>query len=89
MQRLVYILSYPVLWFIAILPFSLFYTISDLIYLILFYLIGYRRKVVRANLKLTFPEFSEGEIKSTEKAFYKHMCDVFLETIKTMKISKK
>ena len=88
MQRLVFILSYPVLWFIAILPFSLFYVISDLIYIILFYLIGYRRKVVRANLKLTFPELSEVEIKTTEKAFYKHMCDVFLETIKTMKISK-
>ncbi len=88
MQRLVFILAYPVLWFVAILPFRLFYTISDVIFLILFYLVGYRRKVVRANLRLAFPEFTDAELRSTEKNFYKHMCDVFLETIKTMKISK-
>ena len=88
MQRLVYILSYPVLWFVAILPFRLFYAISDIVFLMLFYLIGYRRKVVRDNLKLVFPEFSETDIRRTEKKFYSHMCDVFLETIKTMKISK-
>ena len=88
MQRLVFILSYPILWFVAILPFRLFYAISDVVFFLLFYLIGYRRKVVRQNLELVFPEKTSTELKRIEKSFYKHMCDVFLETIKTMKVSK-
>ena len=89
MQKLVFILAYPFLWFVAILPFRLFYLISDMVFFILYYLVGYRRKVVLANLKLAFPEFSDTDLKRTEKRFYRHMCDVFLETVKTMKISKK
>ena len=88
MQRLVFILSYPILWFVAILPFRLFYAISDVVFFLLFYLVGYRRKVVRENLQLVFPEKTSDELKRIEKSFYRHMCDVFLETIKTMKVSK-
>ncbi len=88
MQRLVFILSYPFLWFIAALPFRLFYLFSDVVFFIVYHLAGYRRKVVRSNLKLVFPDISKTDLKHTERAFYRHMCDVFLETIKTMKISK-
>ncbi|KRD61406.1 lipid A biosynthesis acyltransferase [Flavobacterium sp. Root935] len=87
MQFLVYILAYPLLWLISILPFRLFYLFSDFVYFLVYRVIGYRKKVVRENLALTLPHLSEAERKDIEKKFYKHMCDMFLEMIKTMSIS--
>jgi KDO2-lipid IV(A) lauroyltransferase len=68
-------------------PFRLFYLFSDLIFILTFYLIRYRRKVVQANLRLAFPLKEPAEINKIEKEFYRHMCNLFLEAIKTMKIS--
>lgn len=87
MQFLVYILAYPLLWLISILPFRLFYLFSDFVYFLVYRVIGYRKKVVRENLALTLPHLSDFERKEIEKKFYKHMCDMFLEMIKTMSIS--
>lgn len=87
MQFIVYILAYPLLWLISILPFRLFYLLSDCIYFLIYYVVGYRRKVVKENLALTLPHLSDEERKKIEKKFYQHMCDMFLEMIKTMSIS--
>ncbi|MEL1253652.1 lysophospholipid acyltransferase family protein [Flavobacterium sp. DGU38] len=87
MQFLVYILAYPFLWLISILPFRIFYWFSDCVYFLVYYIIGYRKKVVRENLALTLPHLSDSERKTIEKKFYRHMCDMFLEMIKTMSIS--
>lgn len=88
MQLLVFLLVYPLLWLVSILPHPIFYAFSDFVFVIIFHVVGYRRKVVRANLKLVFPEKPETELKRIEKAFYRHMCDSFLETIKTISLSK-
>ena len=88
MQLLVFILIYPLLWVISILPYRLFYGFSDFVYFLVYRVVGYRKKVVRDNLKLVFPEKSEAEIRHIQKQFYKHMCDMFLEMIKTMNLSK-
>ncbi|OMQ11520.1 lysophospholipid acyltransferase family protein [[Flexibacter] sp. ATCC 35103] len=87
MQFLVYILAYPLLWLISILPFRLFYWLSDCVYFLVYHVIGYRLKVVRENLALTLPHLTKEERKEIEKKFYQHMCDMFLEMIKTMSIS--
>ena len=87
MQFIVYILAYPLLWLISILPFRLFYLLSDCIFFLIYYVVGYRRKVVKENLALTLPHLSVEERKKIEKKFYQHMCDMFLEMIKTMSIS--
>ena len=87
MQFLVYILAYPLLWLISILPFRVFYWFSDFVYFIIYRVVGYRKKVVRENLALTLPHLSDAERKEIEKKFYSHMCDMFLEMIKTMSIS--
>ncbi|MDW8851038.1 lysophospholipid acyltransferase family protein [Flavobacterium sp. MMLR14_040] len=87
MQFLVYILAYPLLWLISILPFRIFYWLSDFVYFIIYHIVGYRKKVVRENLAMTLPHLNDAERKEIEKKFYKHMCDMFLETIKTMSIS--
>lgn len=88
MQLLAYILIYPLLWLVSILPFRILYFVSDGLYVLLYYVIGYRKKVVTNNLKLVFPEKPEKEIISIQKKFYKHLCDMFLEMAKTMTISK-
>ncbi len=55
---------------------------SDICYFILYHLIRYRRKVVRENLVMSFPEKSDTEIKKIEKQFYHNFCDVITETLK-------
>src|SRR5690554_91614 len=89
MQLLVYLLIYPLLWLISILPFRWLYAFSDFVYLIVYRLIGYRKKTVRTNLNMTLPHLSEKERRLVQKKFYHHMCDMFLEMIKTMSISQK
>lgn len=88
MNFLVYILVYPVIWIISMLPFRILYAISDGVYLLVYYLIGYRKKVVFNNLKLAFPEKSDKEIIELSKKFYRHFVDVFVEMIKSFTVSK-
>ena len=72
---------------VAALPLGLLYCISDFIYLIVYHLLGYRRKVVRRNLMEAFPEKSEAEIREIEKEYYHYMCDIIVETVKLLNIS--
>lgn len=88
MQFLVYILVYPLLWIISILPFRLMYFLSDGFYILLYYIIGYRKKVVTNNLKLAFPEKTNQEISLIRKQFYHHLCDMMFEAIKSITISE-
>ncbi len=84
-----YYLAYPFLYLLSISPFWLLYFFSDLLYLLLYYIIGYRKEVVLENLSNAFPEKSKIEIKELSKKFYKYLCDLFLETFKTLTISEK
>lgn len=87
MNAIAYYLTLPVIYLISYLPFWALYRISDLCFVIVFYLIGYRRPVVVENLRLSFPEKSESEIRQVEKKFYRYFCDLILETLKTLTIS--
>ncbi|MGL2986828.1 lysophospholipid acyltransferase family protein [Flavobacterium sp. RSSA_27] len=89
MQFLVYILVFPILWIISILPFRVFYWFSDLIYIIVYRIVGYRKKTVRANMALALPHLNSHERLVVEKKFYHHLCDMFLEMVKTLTISHK
>lgn len=89
MQFLFFLLLYPIFWFISILPFRLLYILSDGIYLLIYYVLGYRKKTVRNNLALALPHLSDKERLVIEKKSFQHLCDMFLEMIKTMSISKK
>ena len=89
MQFLLYILLYPILFLISILPFRLLYFFSDCVYVLVYRIIGYRKKTVRENLALALPHLTEKERLVVEKNSYKHLCDMFLEMIKTMTISVK
>ena len=88
MQLLLYILIFPFLWFLSILPTRILYVFSTFIYFWIYYVFGYRKKVVNDNLNLCFPEKSKKEIKTIEKKFYQHMCDMLVESIKSISISE-
>ena len=78
----------PFIYLISVLPFPVFYLVSDFFFVLMYHLLGYRKKVVYANLKKSFPEKSHEELKKIEKQFYHYLCDLFLETFKTLTISK-
>lgn len=89
MQLLAFVLIYPFMWVISILPHRLFYGFSDIAFFFVYHVFGYRREVVQNNLNLVFPDKPNEEINRIEKEFYKHLCDTFLEMVKTMNLSKK
>lgn len=82
-------LKFLPLYALSVIPFPILYLLSDLTYGVLYYGIKYRRAVVRANLKSSFPDKSEQEIQQIEKKFYRHFCDMSFESIKALTISKK
>lgn len=66
-----------------IMPFWLLYVLSDILYYILYYIVGYRKKVVRGNLQTAYgATHTPAQIKTFEKEFYSHLCDILLEGIK-------
>ena len=89
MNTIKYYLLYAIVYLLSILPFWLLYVISDFNYLIFYRLVGYRRKIVRKNLRNSFPEKTESELKAIEKKFYHWFCDYILETFKLISISDK
>ncbi len=88
MRLIIYLLVYPILWFISLLPFRLLYLLSDFTYLLVYYVVGYRKKTVRKNIELALPHLSDKERLTIEKKSFQHLCDMFLEMIKTMNISE-
>lgn len=82
-----YYLFYAFNWVVTLLPLRILYIFSDIIFPFMYYFPGYRRNVVRTNLKNSFPEKSEKEIKLIEKKFYHHLCDLFVETFKLTHMS--
>ena len=89
MQLVIFILFYPILWIISILPFRILYILSDFVCFIVYRVIKYRKVTVRENLAIALPNLSDKERLVIEKKFYSHLCDMFLEMIKTLSISKK
>jgi len=73
---------------IARFPFWLIYFLSDIFYLVVYYIIGYRKKIVLDNLRNSFPEKSEKELKKISKKYFRHFCDLTLEAIKTHGMSE-
>ena len=84
-----YFIIYGFLYLVSLLPFPVLYFFSDGIYFFLYYVFGYRRKVVTANLKIAFPEKSEKEIHKISKKFYHNLTDTFVEIIKLISMSNK
>lgn len=87
MNYIIYKIIYAILYVHALLPLRVLYILSDILYIPVYYIVRYRRKVVRTNLKNSFPEKSKKELLEIEHQFYHHFCDYFVETIKLLHIT--
>ena len=65
------------------LPFGVLYLVSDLLYFVIYHLAGYRRKVTRRNLERSFPEKGDVERREIERHYYRYLCDILVESVKT------
>ncbi|MFA8449819.1 MAG: lysophospholipid acyltransferase family protein [Bacteroidales bacterium] len=74
---------------LAYAPFWFLHGFSDFLYLIVYKTLGYRKKVVRENLKNSFPEKTDGELYTIEKKYYHHLCDIIVENLKVPGMSEK
>lgn len=84
-----YYLLLGVWYMLSLLPFWVHYLLSDLLYLLAYKIIGYRKKVVRSNLATSFPEKTQEELLQIEKGFYHFLGDYLAESVKLISISKK
>lgn len=83
------ILYYLIVKPLSLLPMWVLHGVSDVLFVLIYYIIGYRKKVVNSNLAKALPEKSQKERDAIAKAFYKNFCDVIMESIKLFSISEK
>jgi KDO2-lipid IV(A) lauroyltransferase len=88
MAAIGYYLFYGINWIITLLPLPVLYIFSDFLYLVLYYVVSYRRNVVATNLKNSFPEKTDKELKIIEKKFYRHLSDILVETFKSTHMTR-
>ena len=83
-----YKITYGALYVFSLLPLRVLYVFSDVAFFIIYYLTRYRKKVVRKNLRNSFPGMSEKEMLSIERRFFRWFCDYVFETLKLPSISR-
>ena len=88
MERLTFIITFPFLLLISWMPFGILYLLSDILYYLLYHVAGYRKNVVRKNIKLSGLVKTKKEALAIERKFYRYLCDLFLEMIKVKGMSK-
>jgi len=90
MNRIIFFFFYIGINLFRIIPFFLLYIMAWKVYIILFYVLGYRKKVVVDNLTKSFPDKNKQEIKSITKAFYRdNLSPIFAEGLKGFTMSHK
>jgi len=88
MGAIVFYIFYIINWVITLLPLPVLYFFSDILFPVLYYFPSYRRKIVAKNLRNSFPEKSDKELKVIEKRFYRHLADLFIEILKLTHMNK-
>lgn len=84
-----YYIFFAINWVITLLPLRVLYVFSDFLFFLFYYFPTYRKSIVRANLRNSFPEKSIEEIIKIEKKFYHHLADLFIEVLKLTHLSEK
>lgn len=88
MDRLVYILFRIFILIFRFIPFTLLFWFADIVFFVIYYAVGYRKKVVFDNLRNSFPEKSDTEITDIAKAFYHHLADMLIESLKAFTMTE-
>ncbi len=89
MNKFIYFLFLGFVGFMRIIPFWLIHVVSNFLWLLMYKIFGYRKKVVMQNLQNSFPEKTPKELKKLASLFYKNLCDITLESLKGFSMSKK
>lgn len=89
MGSLLFYIFYGINWLITLLPLRVLYLFSDIAFIFLYHYPSYRKKVVFENLRKSFPEKSEEEIRSIARKFYRHFADQFVEVLKLTHMSNR
>lgn len=84
-----YYIFFAVNYLITLLPLNVLYFFSDIFYILIYHLVRYRRNIVAINLKNSFPEKSDNELKMIGRGFYRYLADLFVETLKVTHMSPK
>ena len=82
MKSILFYIFYGLNWVITLLPLRILFGFSTILYFILYHIVRYRRDVVIQNLRNSFPEKTEQELVIISKRFYRHLADLFIETLK-------
>lgn len=89
MKKILYCSVFFIWYMMSLLPLCILYRISDGLFYLIYYVVKYRRPLVRKNLTDSFPEKDEKEITKIERAYYAWFCDYIVESIKLFSMSKK
>ncbi|MBT1705466.1 lysophospholipid acyltransferase family protein [Chryseosolibacter indicus] len=73
---------------LSYLPFGILYLLSDFLFFVSYYIVRYRRRLVKKNLRNSFPGKTKNELSVIEKEFYRNLCDYAVEMLKLLTISK-
>lgn len=87
MNALGFYLFYPLIWTLTLLPLRIQYLLSDLIFVLNYLFIGYRRRIVYSNLRKSFPGKSKKEIRIIARKFYRHLFDQMIEAMALIHMS--
>ena len=88
LEKCLYYFIFSIVYVISLLPLSFLYIISDVLYLLFYKVASYRAKLVRKNLRDSFPDKSDAQLMGIEKKFYHFLCDYIVETIKLASMSR-
>lgn len=89
MQKILYYILFGIWYVLSCLPACVHYTNSYILSGLLFHVIRYRRKMVHRNMKDSYPDLSDAELKKIERRFYLHFCDIFAESVMYFSMSRK
>jgi KDO2-lipid IV(A) lauroyltransferase len=89
MKAILYFIALPFIYLVSLLPFRVLHVISDMLYLVMYKGLGYRKHVVLKNMRNAFPDKDEREIRILCNRFYRNFCDALLESVKAITISAK
>ena len=88
MKKVLYYITYTIIWLLSLLPLWVLYGLSNMIYVLVYYVVRYRRRLVFQNMSDSFPEKTAEEIHALERRFFHWFCDYLVESIKLLTISK-
>jgi KDO2-lipid IV(A) lauroyltransferase len=88
MSAISFYIFYALNWIITLLPLKILYLFSDFLFVVFYRITGYRKKVIRTNLRNAFPEKTDLEREAILRNFYRHLADLFVEVLKLTHMSR-